>query len=118
MVASDQQETSNMNVSERQFENEDRYKWMFADVFISNRTNKRPEGMPFITYWKNRRNANIALKQRLINGQGARVLLDTETMDVVTNAEILKDYSSPVVISPVVKKSRKRAPKGLRYAKR
>lgn len=73
------------NVSEIQ---KQRYMEIPAQAVLANRPPaKRPEGMSFIRYWKNRRNANLAKKARERDGVYAYVDIDMNTMDVVTPRE-------------------------------
>lgn len=90
-----------------------------CDAVIANGGAKRKDGQPFVMYWKNRRNAQIATKLRLKYGVNAEVLIDTETMSVVTDASILRERYTPIQnVSQRTKRVHRRLPKGLRYAKR
>ena len=62
-----------------------RYREVSAEPFLHNAPRKRPEGQSFIAWWKNRRNAKLALKARMKHGVTARVIIDTKTMSIETS---------------------------------
>lgn len=100
------------------YSNEERYQWMYCDVFIANCKQVRPEGQTQMIFWKNRRNGKIALAKRLREGKHAEVLLDTKTLDLVTDFQIQRNYRKDAVIVPSENSSkRKKLPKAVRYAR-
>ena len=98
---------------------EESYKSVPCDAVIANGSMKRKDGQPFVMYWKNRRNARLATAVRLRHGPSATVTMNTKTMSVVTDTEMLRKYYSPLDrnVSQRTKRRAKRIPKAMRYAK-
>jgi hypothetical protein len=95
---------------------QNRYRELQAEIFIANHTLERGD-KSYVMWWKARRNANLALKARL-RGIGARLTLDTKTMSVVTDSSMMRKFYTPVQkAAQKAKRTTKRKPKGMRYAR-
>jgi len=64
-----------------------RYVYMKAKVLIANGSSTRAYKKPYVTFWKSRRNRNLAEKAIRQHGPEAQLLVDRKTMSVVTQRE-------------------------------
>ena len=86
-------------------------------ALIANGGAVRKDGQTYLMFWKSRRNANLALKARIKYGPNYQLTLNTKTMSVYTDGQIMRDYYVPVQrVAMKPKRTKRKVPKGMRYA--